>query len=226
LTPRAARDQEGAGETRALIKREQRKESARCELRTFADELSLSGEIEGDAERICDAVLDKRIAVGRPLRVVEASSLYAACRVRHSPVTIRELALVSGTNGKEIGSCYKSILDRMNMAPPSLNGTGYTLKIAARVAASREATDLSIDVEGMAVDGGLGDRNPMTLAAAAVYTACLIRGEPKTQADLADAAGVSEASVRDCARAIRQLMSARREKAVEAEIPIRPNRER
>jgi len=191
------------------MKREQRRESAHEELRTLATELALPQEVEGDSERICDAVVDRRIAVGRPLSVVAASSLYTACRVNHTPVTIRELALVSGSNPKEIGGCYRSIVSAMNMNPPSLNGSSYVLKLAAKANASEASTTLAVEIVRRATDWGLGDRYPMTLAAAAVYTASLAMGEDRTQAGLADLAGVSEASVRDCAKAIRRLMSTR-----------------
>lgn len=52
----------------------------------------------------------------------------------------------------------------------------------------------------------LGDRNPMTIAAAAVYTASLMTGENKRQSDCAEAAGVAEVSLRGCGRMIRRLM--------------------
>src|SRR4030042_6361789 len=40
-------------------------------------------------------------------------------------------------------------------------------------------------------------KDPMGLAAAALYIACLQHGEKKTQKDIAEAAGVSEVTVRD-----------------------------
>ena len=43
----------------------------------------------------------------------------------------------------------------------------------------------------------------MTLAAAALYLACCGMGEKVTQAEVADAAGVGEESVRECCKAIR-----------------------
>jgi transcription initiation factor TFIIIB Brf1 subunit/transcription initiation factor TFIIB len=45
----------------------------------------------------------------------------------------------------------------------------------------------------------------MTLAAAALYIACCNLGENVTQAEVAEAAGVGEQSVRDCCKEIRSL---------------------
>jgi transcription initiation factor TFIIIB Brf1 subunit/transcription initiation factor TFIIB len=46
----------------------------------------------------------------------------------------------------------------------------------------------------------------MTIAAASLYLACCSMGENVTQAEVAEAAGVGEQSVRDCCKEIRNLM--------------------
>jgi transcription initiation factor TFIIB len=92
----------------------------------------------------------------------------------------------------------------MEIPPPNLNGTCYVYRVAGAVRASQEATDLSLQIVKHAVERGLGGRNPMTLAGAAVYLACLITGEDSRQSDVAEAAGVSEVSVRECIKAVRK----------------------
>lgn len=94
----------------------------------------------------------------------------------------------------------------MELALPVLNGRRYVERVASRVHASAEATKVAFEIEKKAIDAGLGGRHPMTLAAAAVYTACLNAGESRTQAGVADAASVTEVSVRECAKAIRRLI--------------------
>jgi transcription initiation factor TFIIB len=91
----------------------------------------------------------------------------------------------------------------MNIAPPNLNGTRYASRVAATMKVSSEATELSLQIVKNSIAKGLGGRNPMTLAAAAVYLACLVTGEDSRQSDVAEAGGVSEVSVRECVKAIR-----------------------
>jgi transcription initiation factor TFIIB len=110
------------------------------------------------------------------------------------------LARESGLKPEEIGRCYRLIVDRMKITPPAPNGALYVEKVATKVGLSEETKKLSLMLVKMALDSGLEDRNPMVLAAAAIYTACLMEGEGKTQSEVAEAAGITEARLRSCAR--------------------------
>jgi transcription initiation factor TFIIB len=157
---------------------------------------------------VCNAVLENHLTKGRAAPVLAATSVYVACRVSQTPVTLRELAAVSGLESKQIGCCYRAIVRDMGMTPPGVNGATYVRKIACRAGVPDYTLRLSSEIAQKATEVGLGDRNPMTLAAASIYCACMLKGENKTQADLAEVAGVSEASVRECAKAIRKLLPA------------------
>ncbi len=142
----------------------------------------------------------------KSLAVVAAASTYAVCRKDKIPLTIEELAFASKSTSSEIGRSYKSIADEMTITPPVPNGTRYVLRLATGMGVSREVADLSVKIEKMALERGLVGRRPMTLAAGAVYTASLFAQEHVTQSDVAQAAGVSELSVRDCSKAIQRLI--------------------
>ncbi|HYC12000.1 MAG TPA: hypothetical protein VEC02_04995 [Nitrososphaerales archaeon] len=189
-------------------RREARVELARREVEKLAGNLSLPESIKTDSEKICDDVIARNVIGRRSVPVIAASSLYTACRESHTPITLKDLATATDSNPREIGRCYRSIISRMNIAPPNLNGETYALRVAGTVKASNEATELSLQIVNRSIEKGLGGRNPMTLAAAAVYLACLVTGEDSRQSDVADAAGVSEVSVRECVKAIRQAGAA------------------
>jgi transcription initiation factor TFIIB len=174
------------------------------EMDKLAVEMSVPESVRSNSERICDEVMAKNLMSRRPVPVVAASSLYTACRETHTPVTLRDLAAATDSNPREIGRCYRSIISRMNIAPPDLNGARYATRVASAVGASPEATELSLQIVKNAIERGLGGRNPMTLAAAAVYLACLISGEDSRQSDVAEAAAISEVSVRECIKAVRR----------------------
>jgi transcription initiation factor TFIIB len=174
------------------------------EMEKLATEFSLPESVRSDSERICDSIMRNKLMRRRSFPVIAASSLYTACRENFAPVTIKDLAAATELNPKEIGRCYRSIISRMNITPPNLDGANFAARVAEAVHASDDATRLSVEVVRNAIRMGLGGRNPMTLAAAAVYLACLTTGENSRQSDVADAAGVSEVSVRECVKAVRR----------------------
>jgi len=183
----------------------------RCELEKIAAEVGLPEDVRERAIPICCAVIGRKLARGREIGIVAGSSIYAACRASQVPITLKELAGASHTTPRELGRIYMLIIDRMEIKPPTPDGISYIDKVATRIQASEEVAELSREIEREAVHSGLGGRNPMSLAAAALYTACLAEGESVTQSDLAEAAGVSVISLRETARWMRSLLRARKE---------------
>jgi transcription initiation factor TFIIB len=182
-----------------------------CELERIATEVGLPRDVRERAIPICCAMVERKLARGREIGIVAGSSIYAACRECLVPVTLKELASATRTTPRELGRIYMLILDRMEIKPPNPNGVSYIDKVATRIHASEEVAKLSQEIEREAIDAGLGGRNPMSLAAAALYTASLAKGEPVTQSDLAEAAGVSVISLRETAKCMRFLLRARKE---------------
>jgi transcription initiation factor TFIIB len=139
--------------------------------------------------------------------VLSAAALYVACRESKVPMTFRELAAASGADLRDIGRCYAGLLERMNIARPGLNGGTYVHHLALKPPLSEETYRASEEIIKQSTSAGLDGRNPMTLAAAALYLASCGNGEKVTQSEVADAAGVGEESVRECCKAIRAMRS-------------------
>ncbi len=49
-------------------------------------------------------------------------------------------------------------------------------------------------------------KDPMGLAAAVLYAACILEGEDKTQKDLAEAAGITEVTIRNRYKGLRDAV--------------------
>ena len=173
------------------------------ELNAAALKLGLPGEVSTRARSICtDAAAMRFCRVTAP-RVLAAAALYIACREARNPLTLRDLAGAYDCDPRDVGRCYATILERMHISRPSLNGRAYLHHLALNPPVPEETYRLSEDIVKKASPVGVGGRNPMTVAAAALYLACLSTGEKVTQAEVAEAAGVGEESVRECCKAIR-----------------------
>jgi transcription initiation factor TFIIB len=174
---------------------------------------ALSGSLnipEGVKERaisIASEAATMRSRRPTPGIVLSAAALYVACRESKVPATFRELAAASGADLKDIGRCYTGLLERMNIARPGLNGGTYVHHVALKTPLSEETYRASEEIIKRSTSAGLDGRNPMTLAAAALYLASCGNGEKVTQSEVADGAGVGEESVRECCKAIRAIGS-------------------
>jgi transcription initiation factor TFIIB len=170
-----------------------------------AQKLGLSHDVRKRATSICSDIRASGFGHNIKHPILAAAALYIACRERKIPATLREFADSSGADAREVGRCYLGILENLHISRPSLNQKGYVYHIALKKPVSDQALKLSQEIIHQMSSKGLGGRNPMTLAAAALYTACCNSGENVTQAEVAEAAGVGEESVRECCKEIRNL---------------------
>ena len=177
-----------------------------CAVERLRNALLVTDETWENARRICCNTLEKRLLPGRPLPVIAATSLYSACREGDVPLSIKDVAAAAKVKRVEVGRSYKILVQKMGSSPSPPNQAKYVLKIASAAGISQEATAMALKVEREAIEKGLEDRTPMTVAAASVYVACLLTGEELTQSDIAEAAGVSVVSVRECSKAMRSVI--------------------
>ena len=151
--------------------------------------------------------LDKGLVRGRSIAAIAAASLYAACRTSGTPRTLREVAEASLVEKKDVARCYRLLLRELDVQMPIANPLTYVSKIAERTGISGKTQGLAIHIlrEAKKMRAAAG-KDPMGLAAAALYIACLQNGEKKTQKDIAEAAGVTEVTVRNRYKTLRKQL--------------------
>jgi transcription initiation factor TFIIB len=138
-----------------------------------------------------------------PRPALAAAAVCIASREHKAPVTQRDLAEAAGCELRDVGRCYETILEEMGIPRPDLNGGSYLQRIATKNPLQKEVYKIAEEMIAKSSAAGLNGRNPMTMAAAALYIASGSLGQKVTQAEVADAAGVAEESVRECCKAIR-----------------------
>ena len=174
-------------------------------VKKLAADLHLSAGVARRASVICSDAFSKRLGQDMPPQVLSAAAVYVGCREAQKPVTLKDIASASHSDPRAVGRCYVKLIERMHISRPELNENGYVYRLTLKKPVPEQALKQSQEIIHGINSKGLGGRNPMTLAAAALYIACCNLGEIITQAEVAEAAGVGEQSVRDCCKEIRLL---------------------
>ena len=168
------------------------------ELDRLKDKLAVGDAVIEKAAYIYRKALEKGLVRGRSISALIASALYAACRDTETPRTLKDIAKASNIKRKDIARCYRLLLRELNLKMPVVNPVNCISRIASRAGLSektkRKATKILQTAEELKISAG---KDPMGLAAAALYVACVTLGENKTQRDVADAAGVTEVTIRN-----------------------------
>jgi transcription initiation factor TFIIB len=181
---------------------------AMAELDRLSDKVYIPSPIKEKAAIIYRKALDKGLVRGRSIAAIAAAALYAACRGSGTPRTLREIAEASLVEKKDVARCYRLLLRELDVQMPIADPLTYISKIAERTGISGRTQGFAIHIlrEAKSRRAAAG-KDPMGLAAAALYIACLQNNEKKTQKDIAEAAGVTEVTVRNRYKSLKKQLS-------------------
>ena len=105
---------------------------------------------------------------------------------------------------KDLARSYRLLLKEMDIQMPVVDPMKCMSKIASRANVSgktqRRAREILLRAEQARISAG---KDPMGISASALYVACILEGENMTQRDIADAAGVTEVTIRNRYKGLR-----------------------
>lgn len=181
---------------------------AMAELDRLSDKTYIPSPVKEKAAVIYRKALDKGLVRGRSIAAIAAASLYAACRERGTPRTLREISEASLVDKKDVARCYRLLLRELDIQMPLADPLTYISKIAERTGISGKTQGRAIKILRQARrKRAAAGKDPMGLAAAALYIACLQSDEKKTQKDIAEAAGVTEVTVRNRYKTLKRQLN-------------------
>jgi transcription initiation factor TFIIB len=171
---------------------------AMAELSRLADKLHIPKPVRERAAVIYRKALEKDLLRGRNISAVAAASLYAACRVTSTPRILREFGRQGTVDEKDIARCYRLLLRELTMRMPVSKAQFRVPVIAAKENISEKTQQIAINILRRAEKERITfGKNPLSLAAAALYIACMMNKEGRTQEMIAHAADVSGVTIRN-----------------------------
>jgi transcription initiation factor TFIIB len=171
---------------------------AMTELSRLSDKLHIPKQVKERAAVIYRKALEKGLVRGRSINAIIAASLYASCRLTSTPRTLSELSIHITIDKKDLSRCYRLLLRELNLRMPIPKAQFRVPKIAAKVKVGEKTQQTAVDILRRAEElKATAGKDPMGLGAAALYIACVMNSEKRTQKMIADAAGVTEVTIRN-----------------------------
>jgi transcription initiation factor TFIIB len=179
-----------------------------AELDRLSDKVYIPPPIKEKAAVVYRKALDKGLVRGRSISAIAAASLYAACRKSGTSRTLREIAEASLVNKKDVARCYRLLLKELDFHMPIADPLTYVSKIAEKNGITGKTQGAAIQILREARQKRFAaGKDPMGMAAAALYIACLQNSEKITQKDIAEASGVTEVTVRNRYKALKKQLN-------------------
>ena len=177
---------------------------ALLELDKMADKLGVSQAVKERAAYIYRKALERGLLRGRSIIGISAAALYAAMRDTETPRTLKDIAAANNLEKKSVARDYRILLKEMDLTMPVADAARNVNRIASRVGLSERVARKAIDIVRITEEKEISaGKSPMGLAAASLYLAGVIEGELKTQKEIAEAAGVTEVTVRNRYKGLR-----------------------
>ncbi len=180
---------------------------ALSQLNRIASALSLPSNIIEQTALLYRKILNKGLVKGRVIEEVLVATLYIICRKRQIPRTLQELSEVAGSGASEkaIGRTYRMLKNELDIEVPLPDPIEFVPRYGSELELSGKVQErakriLKKSKEKRLVSG----KGPTGVAAAALYLAAKIEGEKRTQKEVSEAANVTEVTIRNRYRELKE----------------------
>ncbi len=184
---------------------------ALSELSKLADKLNVSDFVVEHAAYTYRKALERGLVRGRSISGMISASLYEACRNTNTPRTLKDVASTANLRKKDLAKYYRLLVRELDLMIPVVNPVKCVSRIASRVRLSEKTQRKAFEILNTLRESKTSvGKNPTGLAASALYLASTMAREDDhtvTQKDLAEAAGVTEVTIRNRIKGLKHLWS-------------------
>lgn len=160
--------------------------------------LGLSDAIIERASLFYRKASEKNLIRGRTVKGITGACLYAACRDLEHTRTLKEIAQHLGIGRKDLARSYRLLFRELGFVVSIADPVKSIGKIASKIGVKEKTIRKAMYVLDLAQDARIvAGKNPEIIAATAIYAACMLTGENKSQHEIAIAANTSTVSIRN-----------------------------
>ncbi len=180
---------------------------ALSEMDKLGDKISLPSSVIEKAAYTYRKAIEKKLVKGRSIQGLVAACVYAACRNTETPRTLEDIASGINIRRKDVARCYRLIFRELDLKIPVADPVKGVSRIASIVGLGEKTKRKAIELLNKAKKIGMvAGKDPMGIAAAALYLSCISTGGSKTQKEISIASGVTEVTIRNRCAGLRKLL--------------------
>jgi len=177
------------------------------EMDKLKDKLALSDAVIEKAAYIYRKAIERKLVRGRSIQGLVAACLYASCRNTETPRTLDDISQGINIRRKDVARCYRLLFRELELKMPVVDPVKGVSRIASIAGLSEKCKRNAITMLNKAKKiGAVAGKDPMGIAAAALYLSCISIGESKSQKDISQASGVTEVTIRNRCAGLRKVL--------------------
>jgi transcription initiation factor TFIIB len=182
-------------------------------LSRIKDRLGLPNHVTEKAAYTYRKAQERGLIRGDSIGSVLAASIYVAARQSGVLRTLDDISESSDVKPKQAARSYRRIVSKLDIKVPMIDATKYIVKVANNLnfdeKIKRKALELMEQAQKKNI---LVGKDPISMAASILYLVNLAEGQqqqqslPRSQAEIARAAGVTEVTVRNRSKELRKKL--------------------
>jgi len=177
------------------------------EMDKLKDKLALTDAVVEKAAYIYRKAMERKLVRGRSIQGLVAACLYASCRNTETPRTLGDVAESINIRRKDVARCYRLIFRELELKIPVVDPVKVVSRIASVAGLGEKSKRRAVAMLEQAKKIGMvAGKDPMGIAAAALYLACITTGEVKSQKDISIASRVTEVTIRNRCAGLRKML--------------------
>ena len=178
------------------------------DLSRLQDKLGLSEAIVEKTAYIYRKAIEKNLVKGRSISALTAASLYVACRDAETARTLTDVCNASNVKRKELTKCYRLLVQELNLKIPVMSAVQCVARIGNNLGISEKTKRYAIKIiNEYQKSGDIAGKSPTGIAATAIYLASVKMNERFSQKEVADAANITEVTIRNRGDSIKKVLN-------------------
>jgi transcription initiation factor TFIIB len=176
-------------------------------LSRIKDRLGLPNHVTEKAAYTYRKAQERGLIRGDTIGSVLAASIYVAARQSGVLRTLDDISEISDIKPGEVARSYRRIISELDINVPLIDPRKYIVKVANNLKFDEKIKRKALELMELAQKKNLVvGKDPISMAASILYLVNLSERKPRTQAEIAKAAGVTEVTVRNRSKELRKKL--------------------
>ena len=176
-------------------------------LSRIKDRLGLPNHVTEKAAYTYRKAQERGLIRGDTIGSVLAASIYVAARQSGVLRTLDDISEISDIKPGEVARSYRRIISELDINVPLIDPRKYIVKVANNLNFDEKIKRKALELMELAQKKNLVvGKDPISMAASIIYLVNLSETKPRTQAEIAKAAGVTEVTVRNRSKELRKKL--------------------
>jgi transcription initiation factor TFIIB len=167
-------------------------------LDAISSKLGLPESVVEETAYLFRKIAARKILAGRSTSAMLCATIYITCRITDTPRTLQDVVEAGNIKKKVLQRTYRFLAKELDLSPEAYSPSEFVTRIAKGLTLSEKTQRLAFKILDLCAKKQVStSKNPMAMAASAVYLASTITGESVSQLKISKISGISAVTIRE-----------------------------